>query len=383
LEYAIGILAIALLIAINGYFVAAEFALVAVRKTRVEEMINQGVSGAHAVETALANLDRSIAACQLGITVASLALGAVGETLLATWLEPAFAFLPENWRFISKHGVASVIAILMITVLHVILGEQIPKMAALQTADRTAVIVSRPLNVFAKLSAPILKLMSGVTNWLLKQMGFEPGGTEASVHSVEELQMLVEDTQEAGFLDEEQAEFVLNVFELSDKKVQECMVPREKMDALELHTPWDKVVELVRNSGHTRIPVYDGELDNIVGILNTKNLFYYLTLQNVVVLYDCLYPATFLDPEETIHNALRLFRKSRRPMALVRDSENRIHGLITLEDVLEEIVGDIEDEHDAPVARLPVRTRRTTPVIRPQAQVPLPPPSDPKPKAGS
>jgi CBS domain containing-hemolysin-like protein len=178
------------------------------------------------------------------------------------------------------------------------------------------------------------------------------------VHSVEELMLLIEDTEEAGILDPDQAEFVQNVFQLSDKKVSACMVPREKMAALELSTPPDKVLEAVRSGAHTRMPVYDTELDNIVGIVNTKDLFYLFSLRGMVILLDALYPALFLKPEETMANALRLFRKARRPMALVRDDANHILGLITLEDVLEEIVGELEDEHDRPTPKLAVRFRR-------------------------
>jgi CBS domain containing-hemolysin-like protein len=178
------------------------------------------------------------------------------------------------------------------------------------------------------------------------------------VHSVDELMLLIEDTEEAGILDPDQAEFVQNVFHLSDKKVGDCLVPREKMAALELNTPPDKVLEAVRNGAHTRMPVYDTELDNIVGIVNTKDLFHLFSLRGVVILQDALYPALFLKPDETMANALRLFRKARRPMALVRDDNLHILGLITLEDVLEEIVGDIEDEHDRPTPKVTIRFRR-------------------------
>ena len=154
-------------------------------------------------------------------------------------------------------------------------------------------------------------------------------------------------------LDPEQAEMVQNVFRLSNKHVRDVMVPRDKMASLELMTPSDKVLEAMRSGAHTRMPVYDREPDNIVGVVNTKNLFYLFSLHGVVILEDAIYPALFLKPNEEIANALRLFRKAKRPMALVRDEEGKIHGLITLEDILEEIVGDIEDEHDQPVPRMP------------------------------
>jgi putative hemolysin len=147
------------------------------------------------------------------------------------------------------------------------------------------------------------------------------------------------------------------VFKLTDKTVRECMIPRDKMDAIEINTPSQRVLEMVRDWGHTRIPVYDGDLDHIVGILNTKNLFYFFTLGTVVVLDDAIYSATFLDPAEGISTALRLFRRSRRPMAVVRDKLGHVLGLITLEDILEEIVGELEDEHDAPAPQKIVRKK--------------------------
>jgi CBS domain containing-hemolysin-like protein len=343
----LGLIAIPFLIAINGYFVAVEFALVAVRKTRVEEMLGQGVRGARAVSKAFNNLNNSIAAAQLGITLASIALGAVGESVLAKLLEPLLTFVPENLQFITRHSLATLASIAVITYLHVILGEQVPKMMAIQSSDRVALWCAPPLNVFARVTSPILRLMSATGNFLLRRLGYETGDSHEAVHSVEELRMLVEDTEEAGLLQADQAVFVKNVFMLTDKKVRDCMVPVEKMDAIEIHTKPAKVLQIVRACGHTRLPVYDGNRDNIVGILNTKHLFSIITLGHVVILEDALYPATYIDPDESIGIGLKLFRKSRKPMAIVRDADKKVHGMITLEDVIEEIVGDIEDEHDA------------------------------------
>lgn len=354
----LGLLSVPALVALNGLFVAAEFALVAVRRTRVEELVQRGVKGAKAVEGAIAHLDRSIAATQLGITLASIALGWVGEPALARLLEPLFHFLPGGWRFVTTHTVATAIAFLLITFMHVVFGELIPKTLALQIPDRTALWVARPVLWFARLTRPLILLMNGTGNALLRLAGYEPAGGEGMVHSVEELALLIEDTEEAGVLDADQAEFVQNVFRLSGKRVRDCLVPRDKMAALELSTPPDKVLEVVRREAHTRMPVYEGTLDKVVGIVNTKDLFYLFSLRGVVVLEDALYPPLFLKPDESVGNALRLFRKSHRPMALVRDEEGKIHGLVTLEDVLEEIVGDIEDEHDRPTPKLPRRAKR-------------------------
>ncbi len=346
------LLTVPALVIVNGLFVAAEFALVAVRKTRVEEMVKQRVKGARAVLSAVSNLNRSIAATQLGITLASIGLGFVGEPALARLLDPVFNWVSPDWRGTATHSAATLLAFFLITFLHVVFGELIPKTMALQTPDTTALWMARFLNVFAAATRPLILLMNVTGNFILHRLGYEAASGESMVHSVEELLLLIEDTEEAGILDADQADFVENVFQLSTKKVGACMVPRDKMAALELSTPPDKVLEAVRTGAHTRMPVYETELDNIVGIVNTKDLFYLFSLRHVVILQDALYPALFLKPEETMANALRLFRKNRRPMALVRDDAGHILGLLTLEDVLEEIVGELEDEHDRPTPKV-------------------------------
>lgn len=355
----LGLLSIPLLVALNGLFVAAEFALVAVRKTRVEEMVRQGVKGARVVEEAIAHLDRSIAATQLGITLASISLGWVGEPALVNLVDPLFTSLPDSWRAVANHTTAAGVAFFLITFMHVVFGELIPKSFALQKPDGTALWVARPLVVFSRLTRPLVLFMNGTGNAILRLWGFHPATAAEMVHSVKELELLVEDTEEAGILAPVQAQVVQKAFHLSDKRVRECLVPREKMAVLELTMPPEKVLEAVRQGAHTRMPVYEGHLDNIIGIVNTKNLFYLFSLKGVVVLEDALYPPRFLKPDEDMATALELFRKSRRPMALVRDEQGKILGLITLEDVLEEIVGDIEDEHDRPTPKVALPAKRS------------------------
>lgn len=359
----LGLLSVPLFVAINGLFVASEFALVAVRKTRVEEMAHQGQKGVKAVASAVANLDRSIAATQLGITLASLALGWAGEPALAHLFEPMFGFLPVAWMGTAAHSMASVIAFLLITFLHVVFGELIPKTVALQKPDGTALWVSAPLNVFAKVGWPLIHAMNGTGNAVLRFCGFRPARGKEMVHSIGELSLLVEDTEEAGILGETQAEVVQQAFRLSGKRVRDCMVPRDKMAMLELNAPPDKVLEAVRLGAHTRMPVYSCELDNIVGIVNTKDLFHLFSLRGAVVLDDALYPPRFLKPDDDVAAALQLFLKAHRPMALVREADGRVLGLITLEDILEEIVGEIEDEHD--LRPLEILLRAARPETRP------------------
>ncbi len=352
------------LVALNGLFVAAEFALVGVRRTRVEEMVNQGVHGAQAIAAAIEHLDRSIAATQLGITLASIGLGFVGEPAFARILLPLFESLSLSWQHFSAHALAVGVAFSLITFMHVVFGELIPKTVALQIPDQAALWIARPLLIFAWITRPIILAMNGTGSLILRWCGFNTENNGHLVHSVEELLLLIEDTEEAGFLDADQAEFVENVFELAEKQVRDCMVPRDKMSTLDLNMSPEAVLERVRQGAHTRLPVYEGDMDNIVGIVNTKDLFYVFSLQGVVILQDALYPPLFLKPDESVANAMRLFRKARRPMALVREDDGKILGLITLEDILEEIVGDIEDEHDQPTQKL-TRIVRRPPGSRP------------------
>jgi len=373
----LGLLSVPLLVAINGFFVAAEFALVAVRRTRVEELVNQGKVGAAALLHAIIDLDRSVAACQLGITVASLALGFVSEPALAAIIRPLFEAFPAEWQGAITRVLAILLTLLIITYMHVVFGEQMPKLAALQSTESIGLLVARPVAVFARITGPLIRLMNGTSNWMLRRFGYRSTGEEGEVHTVDELRLLVEDTEEAGLLDPDQADMVLNVFSLTNKKVRDCMVPRDKMAALDVSTPPDRVLEVVRLGAHTRMPVYDGNPDKIVGIVNTKDLFFLFSTSGAVVLEDALYVATFLDPDEPVANAFRLFRRSHRPMAIVRDGEGKVLGLITLEDVLEEIVGDIEDEHDVPVPKLKLARRRVVTKSGPHVPIKPRPPDKP------
>ena len=366
----VGLLAIPFLVAVNGFFVAAEFALVSIRPTRVEELVNDGKAGAATLLHAITDLDRSVAACQLGITVASLALGFVSEPAVHHLIQPLMSGLPPEWTRV----LSVVITLGLITYMHVVFGEQMPKLAALQASESVGLWVARPVALFGRIASPLIRLMNGSSTWFLHRLGFRGTGDEGEVHSVDELRLLVEDSEQAGEIDADAADMVLNVFSLADKTVRDCMVPREKMAALDVNSPPDRVMEIARLGAHTRLPVYDSTLDNIVGIVNTKDLFFLFSTSGAVLLEDALYPATFLAPDEPVANAFRLFRKSHRPMSLVRDAAGQVLGLITLEDVLEEIVGDIEDEHDVPVPKLKLARRRAAisrsgpnPVLKPRA----------------
>jgi CBS domain containing-hemolysin-like protein len=355
---AVSLLAVPFLVALNGFFVAAEFALVAVRKTRVEQLIREKVPRSQAVAHAIGNLDRTIAATQLGITLASIALGYVGERALEQLFAPVFAFLPEKVAFLSRHALAVGMSFILITFLHVIFGELIPKAIALQTPDTTSLWLAGPLNLFTRVSSPVITVMNGTGNYLVRKMGYAPSGEGHGIHSLEEVRIIVEDQEEAGVIDSDQAKFVRNIFELSDKRVADVMVPLTRVAALDMKMPPEHVLDAVRQGAHTRMPVFEDTIHNIIGIVNTKDLFYLFSLKGIVVLEDALYPAHYLRSDATVSEALQLFKRTRNPMAVVRDADETILGILTLEDVLEEIVGDIEDEHDDPERSQRPRVRR-------------------------
>jgi len=345
----LALFAVPVLVFINGFFVAAEFALVSVRKTRIEEMVNGGIVGASKVQKIIGNLDQTIAATQLGITIASIGLGFVGEPAAARIVLPLFQWVIPDWKEVTVHGIATLIAFIGVTFIHVVFGELILKTLALRAPERASIAVSSTMLLFNFFTLPIIKIMNGTALFMIRRMGISVSDIPVIVHSVEELKLLIEDTEEAGILEAEQATFLQNVFQLSSKTVSDCMIPREKMGMIELSLPFEQVMELIRDGGHTRMPVFDKEIDNVVGIVNTKDLFYLISAKGVVVLEDALYPVIFMKPESTIAHALKIFKNSHRHMAVVRDEvSQKVLGLITFEDVLEEIVGEIEDEHDRP-----------------------------------
>lgn len=344
----LSLLSIPLLVLLNSFFVAAEFALVAVRRTRVEEMIQKGRVGATAVRRVISRLDDAIAATQLGITLASLALGWVGEPAVAHLFEPVLRWLPVSLSAVASHSLAAVSSFTLITFLHVVIGELAPKALALQRPDEISVVVATPLLVFARVMRPAILMMNSAGNWVVRRLGFQPVSGHQMVHSVDELSLLVEETSRAGILSPDQAVYLRNVFRLSAKRVRDILIPRENVAALEVHAPESEIMEAVREGAHTRMPVYDGDFDNVVGIVNAKDLFYFFSLRGMITLIDAMYPPVFFPPSMSVAVALREFRKQRKQMAVVKERNGPVLGIVTLEDVLEEIVGEIEDEHDAP-----------------------------------
>jgi putative hemolysin len=342
----LGLLAVFILVLANGYFVATEFALVAVRRSQIHVWVAEGRRGAQAASDAIERLDDAIAATQLGITIASIGLGWVGESVVSSLLAAPLGWLGIE-SVVALHTIATLIAFALITFLHVVVGELAPKAIALQRPGEVAVLFAQPLLVFGRMFRWILVAMNGAGNALVRLAGFEAISGH-HVHSAEELLLLVSEAHAAGAIRPEQGRILGKVFRSAGKRVRDVMIPRERIFSIPISTDPETLLDRLREEGYTRLPVHDGDLDRVVGILHTKDLFHLYAKTRLVLLPDAIRPAIEIRPDAEIAEALRLFRRGRRHMALVREVTGRVIGLVTLEDVLEELVGEIEDEHDDP-----------------------------------
>jgi CBS domain containing-hemolysin-like protein len=341
------LLAVAALVFANGFFVAAEFSLVSVRRTRVDELVAQGHRAAKIVRHAIDDPDRFIAATQLGITVASLGLGWIGEPALAHLVEPLLRWLPGQWIEAASHSVAVGIAFFIITFLHVVLGELAPKSVALQYPEQTAFIVARPTVLTENLFRPLIWLLNGAGNSVLRLVGLQAPSGHHLVHSVEELKMLVAASQRGGALEADQATMLKRVFEFAERRAYEVMVPRTEVVAVERSTSLREFLSIFDEHSHARFPVYEEDLDNIVGIVSVKAVLRCIADD----------PACLDQPVETlagpmlavpetgrVADLLDRMRAEQTQMALVIDEYGGTAGVVTLEQLLEEIVGRVSDE---------------------------------------
>jgi CBS domain containing-hemolysin-like protein len=342
----LGLLAVAALVLANAYFVATEFALVAVRRSQLKLWLRENRRGAAAATRAVDRLDDAIAATQLGITLASIGLGWIGEPALAGLLEPTLA--AAGLGSAAVHGAATVVAFALITFLHVVAGELAPKALALDRPGPVALACAGPLLVFGRVFRPALRLMNGAGNALVRRFGVSGVPSPHWIHSPEELSLLVDEAREAGAIRADTGRLLGNVFRLARTRVRDVMVPRARIFAVPTGMSLEALMDLVRDQGYTRVPVYRGNLDQTVGVLHTKDLFHLYAERRLFVLEDLLRDVADMGPDLSVLEALRRFRRVRAHLALVRDAERRVLGLVTLEDVLEEIVGEIEDEHDEP-----------------------------------
>ena len=345
-----GLLAVFALVFANGFFVAAEFSLVSIRRSRLDELAAQGNSLARTVLHVVEDPDRFIAATQLGITIASLGLGWIGEPALARLIEPLFAFLPNLWANVATHSIAIGVAFALITFMHVVLGELAPKSVALQYPEATAFIVARPTIWTENIFRPFIWLLNGAGNLILRLAGLQRPTGHQLAHSVEELKILVRASQESGILEEQEGKMAMRVFEFSDRAVREVMIPRTDVVAVERTATVQELLELFTRHPHSRFPVYKEDLDHVVGILMMKDVLTALAEQGPAVRPRTLgeakliRPAFFVPESRRVGDLLPEMRAAKVHMAIVLDEYGGTAGLVTVEELIEEVVGRVSDE---------------------------------------
>ena len=365
-----------ILVLANAFFVASEFALVSVRKTRIDQLAAEGNNTAVVVQRAVRDLDRYIAATQVGITLASLLLGGIGERTLEPILAFLFGWVPDKWWVITRTGLVASFAYFIMTTLHVIIGELMPKSIALQRPERTALWIGRPMTFFAVLFSPLIWMLNGIGNFLLSRLGFHAAEGHSQVHSPEELDMIFTESHKGGEINQTEFEILHRVVRFSDTNVRAVMIPRLEMQALPLSISRRALTVFLQSRPHTRIPVYEDSLDEIVGIVNSKDLehLYNRVLSQeleqlksaisdrnngqsaldaiqatdadakILDLTPIVVDATFVPETIRIDQLLTEFKKRRQQFALIIDEYGGTTGIITLADLLEQVFGDLPDE---------------------------------------
>jgi len=349
----------------NSFFVAAEFALVSVRRTRVEELIADGNRTAQTVKQVIHDPDRFIAATQLGITMASLGLGWVAEPALAHLIEPIFRVLPTTWVAPSAHAVAAgAIAFALITFLHVVVGELAPKSVALAYPEQTALWVVKPTVLFENIFRPVIWALNGAGNGLLKLIGLHRAAGHQLVHSVEELKMLVSASTASGELEPREKEMLHNVFEFDDKRVREVMTPRPEIVAVDENTTIADFLQTFSEASHTRFPIYAENIDSITGFVSIKDVLRAISTQGAAALdqtaRDLARAALFVPESKTIGHLFAEMQARKVQLAIVIDEFGGTAGMVTLEELIEEIVGRLGDESEEEAPQVETIDERTT-----------------------
>ncbi|HET8624733.1 MAG TPA: hemolysin family protein [Gemmatimonadales bacterium] len=348
-------LSVVILVLANAFFVAAEFALVGARKTRLEEMGRNGDRKARLARRAIQSLDRYISATQLGITLASLGLGWIGEPALAHLIEGAFSWLPAPIGRIATHAVASGIAFAIITVLHIVLGELVPKAVALLFPELVSSWVVVPLMGFAWVMAGPIAVLNGAANRLLRFFSIKPPSEAERLHSPEEIRLLVEQSQEGGSILQRDARLLEGVFEFSEKTAQEVMTPRTQMVALDGDLTVEQAADEVARERRSRYPVYTESLDEIIGVVHAKDILSALRSRAGAKVRDIMRPPLFVPGTREVEDVLADMKRLKTHLAVVLDEYGGTAGLVTMEDLLEEIVGPIFDEYDPQERPAPAR----------------------------
>jgi putative hemolysin len=332
-------LALVGLIVANAFFVAAEYGLVTSRRTRILELQHEGNRRARQVMQITGDPPRFIAAMQLGVTMTSLGIGALGEQVLS-----------QKFDTVMASVLAVIVALLIVTYLHVVIGELVPKGIALGHPERTALAVSAPVRAFFTIFGPLVWLLQASSSFILRALGLQPPGAEHEAHSEAELRMLLSSSAEQGEIEHEEQEMLYKVFDFADKEVSDVMVPRPEVVAISIALPPEEALKAVLESPFTRYPIYRESLDDIAGVLHIRDLIEAMHDRGIVsVDMEALVRPAYMVPETKDLGALLTeFRRTNQHMAIVIDEYGSMEGIVTLEDLLEEIVGEIEDEFDLP-----------------------------------
>jgi len=339
MTFALQMLALVGLIVANAFFVAAEYGLVTSRRTRILELQHEGNRRARQVMQITGDPPRFIAAMQLGVTMTSLGIGALGEQVLS-----------QKFDAVMASVLAVIVALLIVTYLHVVIGELVPKGIALGHPERTALAVSAPVRAFFTIFGPLVWLLQASSSFILRALGLQPPGAEHEAHSEAELRMLLSSSAEQGEIEHEEQEMLYKVFDFADKEVSDVMVPRPEVVAISIALPPEEALKAVLESPFTRYPIYRESLDDIAGVLHIRDLIEAMHDRGIVsVDMEALVRPAYMVPETKDLGALLTeFRRTNQHMAIVIDEYGSMEGIVTLEDLLEEIVGEIEDEFDLP-----------------------------------
>ncbi len=336
------ILTIALVL-LNGFFVAAEFAIVKVRSSQIA--VEKGNLSRDAATKIIGNLDGYLAATQLGITLASLGLGWVGEDVFSRIVLSFMQNMGFEMSERAAHAIAIPLAFVTLTILHIVFGELAPKTIAIRYPTSTTLRLSLPLRAFYVVFRPFIWLLNGFANIILKAIGIRPMN-ETEIHSEEELKLIIAESEEGGAIEQSERELIQNVFDFDDRVVRQVMVPRVKISALGVNAPINEIMDIVLKEGYSRYPVYENSLEDIVGIAHAKDITGLFIARSDKGLRDVMRPVHFVPETKPIDALLREFQKTKTQLAIVVSEFGGNVGLVTLEDILEELVGDIQDEHD-------------------------------------
>ncbi len=362
------------LVALNGFFVAAEFALVGSRRTRLDQLAGAGNATAALSRRMQDDLDRYIAAAQLGITLASLALGWIGESTIAELVDPPIERLvtwllgnlsvAEDLALVISHAFGITVSFFIITSLHIVLGEQAPKVFAIRAPERTALFIARPLAIFNRVFGLVIRFLDWATETVLQIFGIHEAGRHTKVHSADELRLLVEESGEAGVLDEGEQEMLINVFAFANRPAYQAMLPRTEVVTIDHDATIREFLDRFAETGHTRFPVLGpGGIDDVKGIISAKDLL--VALRNEQVTLDqpitpLIRPAFFTPESKRIGDLLQELRDKHNRMAILIDEYGGMAGIVTMEDLVEEIVGELDDELDRDDQELKMIDERTS-----------------------